>query len=103
MVEEAHAGAQEEVNQQRSAVAQADQRLQVEITNRGHAQRSLQIIAGRRDRLNQEREALPVPDHAEFEFKQETWLNCESASPRRRKNSSLNSRKYRSSSASAAR
>ena len=28
MVEEAHAGAQEEVNRQRSAVAQADQRLQ---------------------------------------------------------------------------
>ena len=34
-------------------------------------QRSLQILASRRDRLNQEREALPVPDHAEFEFKQE--------------------------------
>ena len=72
MVEESHADAQEEVNGQRSALAQADQRLQVEITNRGHAQRSLQILAGRRDRLNQEREALPVPDHAEFEFKQET-------------------------------
>ena len=72
LAEEAHANAQEEVNRQRAALAQADQRLQVEITNRGHAQRSLQIIAGRRDRLNQEREALPVPDHAEFEFKQET-------------------------------
>jgi single-stranded DNA-specific DHH superfamily exonuclease len=41
-------------------------------TNRGHAQRSCRSFAGRRDRLNQEREALPVPDHAEFEFKQET-------------------------------
>ena len=49
LVEEAHADAQEEVNGQRSALAQADQRLQVEITNRGHAQRSLQILAGRRD------------------------------------------------------
>ena len=71
LAEEAHADAQDDVNQQRAAVAQADQRLQVEMANRGHAQRSLQIIAGRRDRLAQEREALPVPDHAEFEFKQE--------------------------------
>ncbi len=71
LAEDAHASAQEEVNQQRAAMAQADQRLQLEIANRGHAQRSLQIIAGRRDRLAQEREALPVPDHAEFEFKQE--------------------------------
>ena len=71
LAEEAHADAQEEVNQRRGSLAQADQRLQVESANRGHAQRSLQIIAGRRDRLAQEREALPVPDHAEFEFKQE--------------------------------
>ncbi len=71
LAEDAHASAQEEVNQQRAAMAQADQRLQLEIAHRGHAQRSLQIIAGRRDRLAQEREALPVPDHAEFEFKQE--------------------------------
>ena len=72
MAEDAHAEAQEAVTRQRAEVAQADQRLQVEIANRGHAQRSLQIIAGRRDRLAQEREALPVPDSEEFEFKQET-------------------------------
>ncbi|WP_263771458.1 chromosome segregation protein SMC [Propionivibrio soli] len=72
MAEEAHAQAQEEVNGQRSILAQAEQRLQVEQTNRAHAQRSLQIIAGRRDRLMQERDALPVPDSAEFELKQET-------------------------------
>ena len=72
LAEDAYAAVQEEINQQRAAMAQADQRLQVEIANRGHAQRSLQIIAGRRDRLAQEREALPVPDHTEFEFKQET-------------------------------
>ena len=71
LAEEAHARALEEVNQQRAVVAQADQHLHVEMTNRGHAQRSLQIIASRRDRLNQEREALPVPDSVEFEFKQE--------------------------------
>ncbi len=71
LAEEAHAKAQEEVNRQRAEIAQAEQRLQVEQANRGHAQRSLQIIAGRRERLAQEREALPVPDNAEFEFKQE--------------------------------
>ena len=71
LAEDAHANAQEEVNRQRAGIAQAEQRLQVEQANRGHAQRSLQIIAGRRERLALEREALPVPDHAEFEFKQE--------------------------------
>ncbi|WP_153108715.1 chromosome segregation protein SMC [Propionivibrio limicola] len=71
MAEEAHAEAQEAVERQRGVLAQADQRLQVELTNRGHAQRSLQIIAGRRERLVQEREALPVPDTAEFDGKQE--------------------------------
>lgn len=72
LAEDAHADAQSAVNEQRAELARADQRLQVELANRGHAQRSLQIIAGRRDRLAQEREALPVPDHDEFEFKQET-------------------------------
>ena len=72
MAEDAHAEAQEEVNRQRNDLAQVDKRLQVEIANRGHAQRSLQILAGRRERLQQEREALPVPDTAEYEFKQES-------------------------------
>jgi len=71
LAEEMHAKAQEEVNRQRAEIAQAEQRLQVEQTHRSHAQRSLQIIAGRRERLALEREALPVPDGAEFEFKQE--------------------------------
>jgi chromosome segregation protein len=72
VAEEAHAAAQDEVNAQRNEVAQADKLLQVEIANRGHAQRSLQIVAGRRERLQQERDALPVPDTAEYEIKQET-------------------------------
>lgn len=63
MAEDAYASAQEEINEQRAGLAQANQQLQVELTHRSHAQRSLQIIAGRRDRLAQEREALPVPDH----------------------------------------
>ncbi|MEO8410585.1 MAG: chromosome segregation protein SMC, partial [Propionivibrio sp.] len=70
--EEVHAQAQDAVNVQRAALAQADQRLQVEQANRGHAQRALQIVAGRRERLTQERKALPQPDSAEYELKQET-------------------------------
>lgn len=70
LAEEAHVAAQDAVNQKRAVMAQADQRLQVELTHRSHAQRSLQIIAGRRERLNQERAALPVPDSAELEFKE---------------------------------
>ncbi len=72
LAEDAHASVQEELGEKRAELAQADQQLQVELTHRSHAQRSLQIIAGRRDRLVQEREALPVPDHSEYEFKQET-------------------------------
>ena len=72
VAEEAHGEAQEDINRQRHGLAQIDQRLQVEIANRGHAQRSLQIAAGRRERLQQERDALPVPDTAEYEIKQET-------------------------------
>ncbi len=71
LVEEAYANAQDEVNRQRAVLTQHEQRLQVEITNRGHAQRSLQILAARRDRLMQEREALPEPDSAEYDFKQD--------------------------------
>ncbi len=71
LAEDRQAAAQEAVSRQRAAMAQADQRLQVELTHRGHAQRSLQIIAARRDRLVQEREALPEPDSEEYETKQE--------------------------------
>ncbi len=71
LAEEAHALAQAAANEERARLAEVNQRLQVELTHQGHAQRSLQIIAGRRERLDQEREALPVPDGSEFEFKQE--------------------------------
>jgi len=72
MAEDVFAAAQDEVGSQRNDLAQADKRLQVEIANQGHAQRSLQILAGRRERLQQERGALPVPDTEEYEVKQET-------------------------------
>ena len=72
LAEEANSAAQEEVNQQRAQMAKADQRLQLEIANQGHARRSLQILASRRERLQQERAALPEPDAEEFAIKQET-------------------------------
>ncbi|MDR2450835.1 MAG: chromosome segregation protein SMC [Candidatus Accumulibacter sp.] len=71
LAEEAHVAAQEEADRRRDDLAQADQRRQVEFANREHAQRSLQILAGRRERLRQEREALPAPDAAEYESRQE--------------------------------
>jgi chromosome segregation protein len=52
-------------------IAQAEQRLHVEQANRGHAQRSLQIVASRRERLALDRQALPTPDDAAFADKQE--------------------------------
>jgi chromosome segregation protein len=70
--EQAHAAAQDEVNDRRGDLAREDRLLQVEIANRGHAQRSLQILAGRRERLRHEREALPAPDAAEYEARQES-------------------------------
>jgi chromosome segregation protein len=71
LAEETHAAAQAAANGQRALVAEVNQLLQVELTHEAHAQRSLQIIASRRERLEQEREALPVPDSSEYEFKQE--------------------------------
>ncbi|WP_291994130.1 chromosome segregation protein SMC [Candidatus Accumulibacter sp. ACC003] len=71
LAEERHAAALEAVNAQRAAIAQAEQRLHVEQANRGHAQRSLQIIASRRERLVGERAALPAPDEGEFADQQE--------------------------------
>ncbi|GHU03639.1 chromosome partition protein Smc [Betaproteobacteria bacterium] len=70
VAEEAHAAAQEEIKRQRNAVAQVEKGLQVEITHRDHALRSLQNFATRRESLLRDREALPVPDTAEYEIKQ---------------------------------
>ena len=71
LAEERHAAALEAVSRQRAAIAQAEQRLHVEQANRGHAQRSLQTIASRRQRLTGEREAMPAPDHGELAARQE--------------------------------
>ncbi|HPP47126.1 MAG TPA: chromosome segregation protein SMC, partial [Accumulibacter sp.] len=62
LAEEAHAQAQEAVGRQRQAITQSEQRLHVEQANRGHAQRALQTVAGRRERLTRDAETLSAPD-----------------------------------------
>ncbi|MEF8702334.1 MAG: chromosome segregation protein SMC [Candidatus Accumulibacter sp. UW26] len=64
LAEERHAAALAAVSRQRAGINQAEQRLQVEQTHRGHAQRTLQTLASRRERLLQERQALAAPDLA---------------------------------------
>jgi chromosome segregation protein len=61
LAEENHAAALEAVNRRRAEMAQAEQRLHVEQANRGHAQRSLQIFASRRERLALERAGHAFP------------------------------------------
>lgn len=61
-VEETHAQAEEELNRLRTRTATGEQRLEVELTNKSHAQRALQAIAQRRERLREEIAALTAPD-----------------------------------------
>ena len=63
--------AQEAVAQLRSQMSVAEQRLQVEQTHRAHAERTLAALHTRRERLQQERDALAKPDEAELAAKQE--------------------------------
>ncbi|WP_313951767.1 chromosome segregation protein SMC [Accumulibacter sp.] len=70
LAEERQATARQAVSRQRSEIVQAEQRLHVEQTNRAHAQRSLQSIASRRERLLLERQAMPVPDEGEMADRQ---------------------------------
>ena len=71
LAEEANASAHEEVLAQRARIAQAEQLFQVEQTHRGHAQRSLQSITQRRERLDGEKKSLHQPDTADLDLQQE--------------------------------
>ncbi|HPT51546.1 MAG TPA: chromosome segregation protein SMC [Accumulibacter sp.] len=62
LAEDEQAAAQEAVGRRRAEIAQTEQRLSVEQANRGHAQRALQTVASRRERLILERESLSPPD-----------------------------------------
>jgi chromosome segregation protein len=71
LAEEANAGALEEVTAQRGRIAQAEQQFQVEQTHRAHAERSLQSITQRRERLEGEKKSLHQPDTGELDMQQE--------------------------------
>jgi len=68
-VEEDHAQAQEELLRLRTRSSTGEQKLEVELTNKSHAQRALQAIAQRRERLREETfgEAPDVLELAERE------------------------------------
>jgi chromosome segregation protein len=53
-VEEDHAQAQEELQRLKTRTANGEQKLEVELTHRAHAQRALQAIVLRRERLREE-------------------------------------------------
>ena len=70
-VEESHAQAQEELQRLKARTANGEQRLEVELTNKAHAQRALQAIALRRERLREEGGGQDAPDAMDLAEKEE--------------------------------
>lgn len=70
-VEEDHAHAQEELQRLKTRTANGEQRLEVEQTNKAHAQRALQAIAQRRERLREESGGNDAPDELDLAEKEE--------------------------------
>jgi len=70
-VEESHAQAQEELQRLKARAANGEQRLEVELTNKGHAQRALQAITQRRERLREEGGGRDAPDAMDLAEKEE--------------------------------
>ena len=70
-VEESHAQAQEELQRLKARTANGEQRLEVELTNKAHAQRALQAIALRRERLREEGGGQDAPDAMDLGEKEE--------------------------------
>ncbi|GHU10506.1 chromosome partition protein Smc [Betaproteobacteria bacterium] len=69
LAEEAQGEARSAVENLRRDIAQVEQRLQVELTHRAHAQRSLEALAQRRERLQQAQSAEIAPEQAAWEAK----------------------------------
>ncbi|MFN4342223.1 MAG: chromosome segregation protein SMC [Azonexus sp.] len=69
-VEEDHAQAQEELLRLRTRASTGEQKLEVELTNKSHAQRALQAIAQRRERLREET-CGEAPDEQELAEREE--------------------------------
>ncbi|HZX33117.1 MAG TPA: chromosome segregation protein SMC [Rhodocyclaceae bacterium] len=62
-VEETHAQAEEELNRLKTRTANAEQRLQVELNNKAHAQRTIQALIQRREKVREELSVLQEPDN----------------------------------------
>jgi chromosome segregation protein len=71
LAEEHQAGAQAEVDRLRGEIARTEQGLQVELTHEAHAQKNLQALTQRRERLRQESASQDAPDALELAAKQE--------------------------------
>lgn len=69
-VEEDHAQAQEELQRLKTRTVNGEQKLEVELTNKSHAQRALQAITQRRERLREETFG-DAPDELELAEKEE--------------------------------
>ncbi len=69
-VEEDHAQAQEELQRLKTRSTNGEQKLEVELTNKSHAQRALQAITQRRERLREETFG-DAPDELELAEKEE--------------------------------
>ncbi|HMV19702.1 MAG TPA: chromosome segregation protein SMC [Rhodocyclaceae bacterium] len=70
-VEETHAQALEELNRLRTRTANGEQRLEVELTHKAHAQRALQAISQRRDKLREDAGDLAQPDPLDLAEREE--------------------------------
>lgn len=63
--------AQREVDRLRREIVRIEQSLQIELTHKAHAQRGLQALVQRRERLQKELAEKEAPDHSLLEQKQE--------------------------------
>ncbi|MBP6189503.1 MAG: chromosome segregation protein SMC [Azonexus sp.] len=70
-VEEDHAQAQEELQRLKTRSTNGEQKLEVELTNKSHAQRALQAIIQRRERLREETGGNDAPDEMDLAEKEE--------------------------------
>ena len=70
LAEDAQGQARSAVENLRRDITQIEQRLQVELTHRTHAKRSLETLAQRRERLQQAAAAEVAPERAAWEAKQ---------------------------------
>jgi chromosome segregation protein len=70
-VEEDHAQAQDELQRLKARTTNGEQKLEVELTNKAHAQRALQAIIQRRERLREETGGINPPDELDLAEKEE--------------------------------